>query len=46
MDKKREGVIVKVSDGEVITHRFKMVRQGFDQGCLLGDEIKKNKLEI
>ena len=43
---KREGVIVKVSDGEFITHRFKMVREGFDQGCLLGDEIKKNKLGV
>lgn len=26
---RREGVVVKVSDGEKITHRFKMVRQGF-----------------
>jgi hypothetical protein len=29
---KREGVVVKVSDGARITHRFKMVREGFDQG--------------
>jgi len=40
---KREGIIVKVSNGESITTKFKMVRQGFDQGCLLGDEIKRNK---
>lgn len=40
----REGVVVKVSDGRRITDRFKMVRQGFEQGCLLGDEIKKNAL--
>lgn len=43
-DAKREGIIVKVSDGEWITNRFKMVRQGFDQGCLLGESIKKNQL--
>lgn len=40
----REGVIVKVSDGEFITTKFKMVRQGFEQGCLLGDTIARNKL--
>jgi len=40
---KREGIIVKVSNGESITTKFKMVRQGFEQGCLLGDEIKRNK---
>lgn len=45
VDAKREGTIVKVSDGDWITDRFKMVRQGFDQGCLLGDEIKRNKLK-
>ena len=40
---KREGIIVKVSDGNAITTKFKMVRSGFDQGCLLGDKIKRNK---
>lgn len=45
IDSKREGTIVKVSDGEWITDRFKMVRQGVDQGCLLTDEIKRNKLK-
>jgi hypothetical protein len=40
---KCEGVIVKVSNGELIEAKFKMVRQGFEQGCLLGDEIKRNK---
>lgn len=41
----REGIVVKVSDGEWITDRFKMVRQGFDQGCLLTDQIKRNILK-
>lgn len=45
-DAKREGIIVKVSNGEAITTKFKMVRQGFDQGCLLGDEIKRNKAKL
>ena len=40
----REGIIIKISDGEFITNKFKMVRQGFNQGCLLGKEIKKNLL--
>lgn len=44
VDAKREGIVVKVSDGEWTTDRFKMVRQGFDQGCLLGETLKKNKL--
>jgi hypothetical protein len=39
----REGIVVKVGNGDSITTKFKMVRQGFDQGCLLGDEIKRNK---
>lgn len=43
VDQKREGIIVKVSDGEAITTKFKMVRQGFEQGSLLGDQIKRNK---
>ena len=42
--KKREGVIVKVSNDDYVTHKFKMVRQGFEQGSLLGKELKKNKL--
>jgi hypothetical protein len=42
-DAKREGIIVKVSNGESVTTKFKMVRQGFEQGCLLGNEIKRNK---
>lgn len=41
----REGIIVKVSNGESITTKFKMVRQGFEQGSLLGKEIKRNKLK-
>lgn len=41
----REGVIVKCSDGEFVTRKFKMVRQGFNQGSLLSDKIKKNKLK-
>lgn len=41
---KREGLVVKVGDGTWLTHRFKMVRQGFEQGRLLGDTIKKNKV--
>lgn len=40
----REGIVVKVTNGDWITHRFKTVRQGFDQGCLLGSELKRNKL--
>jgi hypothetical protein len=40
----REGIVVKVSDGDYVTHKFKMVRQGFDQGCLLGKTISKNSL--
>lgn len=42
--KTREGIYIKVSDGKWVTDRFKMVREGFQQGCLLGDEIKRNKL--
>ena len=42
---KREGIVVKVSNGENITTKFKMVRQGFDQGSLLGNEIKRNSLK-
>jgi len=41
---KREGIVVKISDGEYVTDQFKMVRQGFDQGCLLGETLNRNKL--
>lgn len=41
----REGVYVKVSDGRWITHRFKMVRQGFEQGALWSTKkLNKNKI--
>ena len=41
----REGVYIKVSDGESITHRFKMVREDFVQGALWNNNILiKNKL--
>jgi hypothetical protein len=41
----REGVYVKVSDNQWITHRFKMVRQGFVQGSLWNHkQLKKNCL--
>lgn len=32
LPEKREGVVVKVGDGEYLTHRFKMVRPGFVPG--------------
>ena len=42
---KREGLYIKVSDGTQVTHRFKMVREGFEQGALWDKEkIKKNAL--
>lgn len=40
----REGVYVKVSNGDWITHRFKMVRPGFVQGALFSDNIIRNTL--
>jgi len=41
----REGVYVKVTDGSTVTHRFKMVRQGFVQGGLWSEKkLQKNKL--
>jgi hypothetical protein len=40
---KREGLIVKTAEGEFLDAKFKMVRQGFDQGCLL-DDFRKNRL--
>lgn len=45
-DQIREGVVVKVSDGDFITHKFKMVRQGFDQGSLLSEAMKRNSLGV
>lgn len=41
---KPEGLYVKVSDGKYVTGRFKMVREGFRQGSLLGEEIRRNKV--
>lgn len=44
-DQPREGVYLKVSDGEHITHRFKMVREGFEQGKLLDQsKITRNNV--
>ena len=44
-DALREGVYVKVTDGLTVTHRFKMVRQGFVQGGLWSEtQLQKNKL--
>lgn len=41
----REGVYVKVSDGQWITKRFKMVREGFVQGGLWSEtELHRNRL--
>lgn len=41
----REGVVVKVSDDKYLTHRFKMVRRGFIQGCHWNERaLTKNKL--
>lgn len=45
----REGVYIKLSCDNWIPHtnhhvRFKIVRQGFEQGSLLSDEMKRNKL--
>ncbi len=43
----REGIYVKVGDGRWVTHRFKMVRQGFIAGShfSMRANIIKNKLE-
>jgi len=41
----REGVYVKVSDDRWVTDRFKMVRQGFQQGSLWDfKQLKKNAI--
>lgn len=45
-DEKIEGIYIKVSDEKYITHRFKMIREGFVQGALWSHEkISKNELE-
>jgi hypothetical protein len=41
----REGIVIKVADKDKILARFKMVRDGFVQGSLLTDEMKKNLLK-
>jgi ATP-dependent RNA circularization protein (DNA/RNA ligase family) len=44
-DDLREGVYLKVCDGQYVINRFKMVREGFEQGKLLDQKIiKKNSL--
>lgn len=46
-ESQREGVYVKVSTDGYISHRFKMVRQGFVQGGLWDErKIKKQKLSV
>jgi hypothetical protein len=41
----REGIYVKANDKKHITHRFKMVRSDFVQGCKWSnDKINKNKV--
>lgn len=40
----REGVVVKIKSGNNIIERFKMVRQGFVQGALWSNTIKRNLL--
>lgn len=42
---KREGIYVKVTDGEQVTKRFKMVRHDFIQGCHWSKkQLRKNTL--
>ena len=44
-DDKIEGIYIKVSQGDFVTQRFKMVRPDFIQGALWDqDKLKKNKL--
>lgn len=43
---KVEGVYLKVTDGEYVINRFKMVREGFEQGKYLSQkEMLKNKVK-
>lgn len=45
-DEKIEGIYIKVSDEKYITHRFKMIREGFIQGALWSHEkLTKNRLD-
>jgi hypothetical protein len=45
-DSKREGVYLKVSDGKHVIDRFKMVREGFEQGKFLSQKTMiRNKLK-
>lgn len=42
---KREGIVLKISDGKWLKNRFKMVRTDFQQGQLWDDQkLKKNQL--
>jgi ATP-dependent RNA circularization protein (DNA/RNA ligase family) len=44
-NEEREGIYIKVSDENRVTHRFKMVREGFVQGSKWDDsKITRNKL--
>jgi hypothetical protein len=44
-DSKREGIYIKIDNNEVVTHRFKMVREDFQRGALWDNkEMKKNEL--
>lgn len=44
-DERREGVYLKVCDGEYVTNRFKMVRADFEQGKYLDQtRILRNKV--
>lgn len=45
-NEKREGVYLKVTNGEYVTDRFKMVREGFEQGKHLSKtKITRNKVK-
>jgi atypical dual specificity phosphatase len=44
-DSKREGVYIKLCDSEIVTKRFKMVREDYERGSLWDNkELKKNEL--
>ena len=46
-DEQREGVYVKISNEHFLTHRFKMVRPDFKQGCKWSeDQITKQALQF
>jgi RNA ligase len=44
-DAKREGIYLKVSNGTHVVDRFKMVREGFEQGKYLSEVLLRNKLK-